>query len=130
MGFTQIGLEMMLLLGFQAVYGYVYHQLAIVIAGFMAGMALGSWLGLRSSTAFRLWSLVRLQLVAAASGLALCGLLAVSHLLYPILALLAACWADTSLLLPAAFRRPPVQECCTPWIWPALRRARFCSART
>ncbi len=88
MGFTQIGLEMMLLLGFQAVYGYVYHQLAIVIAGFMAGMALGSWLGLRGSTAFRLWSLVRLQLVAAASGLALCGLLAVSHLLYPVLALL------------------------------------------
>ena len=41
MGFTQIGLEMLLLLGFQAVYGYVYHQLAIVIAGFMAGMALG-----------------------------------------------------------------------------------------
>jgi predicted membrane-bound spermidine synthase len=79
---------MLLLLGFQAVYGYVYHQLAIVIAGFMAGMALGSWLGLRSGTGFSLWSLMRLQLLAAASGLALCGLLAVSHLLYPVLALL------------------------------------------
>ncbi|MCX6638611.1 MAG: hypothetical protein NT090_26455, partial [Acidobacteria bacterium] len=108
MGFTQIGLEMLLLLGFQAVYGYVYHQLAIVIAGFMAGMALGSWLGLRSGTGFSLWSrsgagfslwsrggagfslwsLMRLQLLAAASGFALCGLLAVSHLLYPVLALL------------------------------------------
>jgi hypothetical protein len=45
-GFTTIGLEMLLLLGFQAVYGYVYQQLAMVIAAFMAGMALGSWLGM------------------------------------------------------------------------------------
>jgi len=47
MGFTLIGLEILLLLAFQAVYGYVYHQLAVVIAAFMAGMALGSWCGLR-----------------------------------------------------------------------------------
>jgi spermidine synthase len=42
-GFTLMALELLLLLGFQAIYGYVYHQLAIVIATFMAGMALGSW---------------------------------------------------------------------------------------
>jgi spermidine synthase len=42
-GFTLMGLEMLLLLGFQAIYGYVYHQLAIVIAAFMVGMAVGSW---------------------------------------------------------------------------------------
>ena len=47
MGFTLIGLEILLLLAFQAVYGYVYHQLAVVIAAFMAGMALGSWWALR-----------------------------------------------------------------------------------
>ncbi|MGO9260186.1 MAG: fused MFS/spermidine synthase [Bryobacteraceae bacterium] len=46
-GFTMIGLEMLLLLAFQAVYGYVYQQLAVVIAAFMAGMALGSWLAMR-----------------------------------------------------------------------------------
>jgi len=45
-GFTMIGLEMLLLLGFQAVYGYVYQQLALLIAAFMAGLALGSWLGM------------------------------------------------------------------------------------
>jgi len=45
MGFTLIGLEMLLLLAFQAIYGYVYQQLAIIIAGFMVGMALGSWWG-------------------------------------------------------------------------------------
>lgn len=47
MGFTLLGLEILLLLGFQAIYGYVYHQLAVIIAAFMAGMALGSWLALR-----------------------------------------------------------------------------------
>ncbi len=42
-GFTLMALELLLLLGFQAIYGYVYQQLAIVIAAFMVGTALGSW---------------------------------------------------------------------------------------
>lgn len=46
-GFTLIGLEMLLLLGFQAIFGYVYHQLAILIAAFMVGMAAGSLSALR-----------------------------------------------------------------------------------
>ncbi|MGE5206830.1 MAG: hypothetical protein ACM3PW_14535, partial [Chlamydiota bacterium] len=47
MGFTLLALEVLLLLGFQAIYGYVYQQLAVIIAAFMAGMALGSWGALR-----------------------------------------------------------------------------------
>ncbi len=47
MGFTLLALEVLLLLGFQAIYGFVYHQLAVLIAAFMAGMALGSWLAVR-----------------------------------------------------------------------------------
>ncbi|MBZ5545016.1 MAG: fused MFS/spermidine synthase, partial [Acidobacteriia bacterium] len=35
MGFTLIGLEVLLLLGFQAIYRYVYHQLAMLMASFM-----------------------------------------------------------------------------------------------
>jgi len=50
-GFTLMGLEMLLLLGFQAIYGYVYHQLAIVIAAFMVGMAVGSWWAWRGCSA-------------------------------------------------------------------------------
>jgi spermidine synthase len=46
-GFTLMALQILLLLGFQSVNGYVYHQLAILIAMFMAGIALGSWLGIR-----------------------------------------------------------------------------------
>lgn len=45
-GFTSIALEMVLLLAFQSIYGYLYRQLAILVGLFMAGMALGSWLGI------------------------------------------------------------------------------------
>jgi spermidine synthase len=47
MGFTLLGLEVLLLLGFQALYGYVYQQLSILVALFMVGMAAGAWLGLK-----------------------------------------------------------------------------------
>ena len=46
-GFNLMGLEVLLLLGFQAIYGYLYQQLAILLAMFMAGMAAGSAWGLR-----------------------------------------------------------------------------------
>lgn len=45
-GFTLMALQIFLLLAFQSVYGYVYHQLAILIGMFMAGIALGSWLAI------------------------------------------------------------------------------------
>jgi spermidine synthase len=44
-GATEISLELTALLAFQSLYGYVYHQLAIIVAAFMAGLALGGWLG-------------------------------------------------------------------------------------
>jgi len=46
-GFTLMALQIFLLLTFQSVYGYVYHQLTILIAMCMAGIAFGSWLGIR-----------------------------------------------------------------------------------
>jgi spermidine synthase len=46
-GFTLMALQVFLLLAFQSIYGYVYHQLAILIALCMAGFALGSWLAMR-----------------------------------------------------------------------------------
>jgi len=45
-GFTLMALQVLLLLTFQSVYGYVFHALAMLIGMFMAGMALGCWLGL------------------------------------------------------------------------------------
>ena len=78
-GFTLMGLEVLLLLGFQALFGYVYHQLAILIAAFMVGMALGSWRALkRPATCLavpgrrrHLFVLALLQTLLAASPLLL-----------------------------------------------------------
>jgi spermidine synthase len=76
MGFTLMGLEMLLLLAFQAIYGFVYQQLAIIIAGFMFGMALGSFWGLRltalASDSQDTSCLFQLQLLAAVSPSLLC----------------------------------------------------------
>jgi spermidine synthase len=47
MGFSLMSFELLLLLAFQAIYGYVYHQLAILITFFMIGIAVGSWLSLK-----------------------------------------------------------------------------------
>jgi spermidine synthase len=108
MGFTLIGLEILLLLAFQAIYGYVYHQLAIVIASFMVGMALGSWRGLRRAPSkaqaaglAEMQTLTLLQALAALSPLLLyvvfvvvteikdpSALSLVSQTLFPALALL------------------------------------------
>ncbi len=46
-GFTLITLQIVLLLAFQSIYGYVYYQLAILIGLCMAGIAFGSRLGIR-----------------------------------------------------------------------------------
>jgi spermidine synthase len=44
-GLTLMAVQVLLLLGFQAAYGYVYQQMALLIAAFMAGMSLGAWRG-------------------------------------------------------------------------------------
>jgi len=107
----------MLLLGFQAAYGYLYHQLAIVIGCFMAGMAAGTWLGLRrqSATKAELRRLAWLQALAAASALGFvalfdklagvtagAGLFLVSQLVFPLLA--AACGLLGGFQFPIASR--------------------------
>jgi spermidine synthase len=41
-GFAEIAIEVITLLGFQAIHGYVYHKIAIIITAFMLGLALGA----------------------------------------------------------------------------------------
>jgi spermidine synthase len=91
-GFSMIGLEMLLLLGFQAVYGYLYQQLAVVIAAFMAGMALGSWLGMRPAARAGMRVLAITQFLCAAAPLLLLAIVqgpAVSRMAFPALAALS-----------------------------------------
>ena len=77
-GCTLMALQIFLLLGFEAVYGYVYTELAILIGLFMTGIAMGSWLGKRRGRMNGLWSLASAQLMLALSAPAL--LVAVSAL--------------------------------------------------
>jgi spermidine synthase len=114
-GFTELGLEILLLLGFQALYGYVYHDLTILVALFMVGVAMGAWWALRlAPTSWRrdLRLLAGLQILLAASPLLLFGLLvqlgrvssaggqrAASEILFPALALVAGLLGGFQFLL-------------------------------
>ena len=42
-GFAEMGLTVLLILGFNSVLGYVYHRLALLTAAFMFGTGLGAW---------------------------------------------------------------------------------------
>ena len=42
-GFAASALEVVLLLGFQALYGSLYRQVGLVVTVFMAGVAIGAW---------------------------------------------------------------------------------------
>ncbi|MEN6345573.1 MAG: hypothetical protein ABFE16_09700, partial [Armatimonadia bacterium] len=42
-GAVGMALELGLLFAFQAIYGYVYHQVGIITGAFMVGLAVGAW---------------------------------------------------------------------------------------
>ncbi len=52
-GFTEIALEILLILGFQIIYGYAYYLLSIIITLFMGGLAGGSWLARQKAPHFK-----------------------------------------------------------------------------
>jgi spermidine synthase len=147
-GFTELGLEILLLLGFQALYGYVYHELTILVALFMVGVALGAWWALRSAPSMGGASLRRdlrllagLQILLAASPLFLYALLvqlgrvssaggqrASSELLFPALALLAGLLGGFQFLLAsrAYFGNEP-ESARSPGVLYALDLAGACA---
>jgi spermidine synthase len=96
-GFTLMALQIFLLLGFQAVYGYVYTELAILIGLFMAGIALGSWLAMRRNDFHAGWKLIAAQLLLALSAPAL--LLAVSA--FGNIWSRSAAWLAAQIVFPA-----------------------------
>ena len=98
-GFTLMALQIFLLLAFQSLYGYVYHQLAILVAMCMAGIAFGSWLGIRhirsgQSRAYR--SIMMTQVLLAFSAPAL--ILVVS--LLSKISGVATTWVAAQLVFP------------------------------
>ena len=103
-GFTLLALQIFLLLAFQSVYGYVFHQLAILIGMFMAGMALGSWLGMRrirsANPPFR--TMAYTQFLLALAGPALILLVSV----------LSQIVGTTAMLLAAQLAFPALAALC------------------
>ena len=98
-GFTLMALQIFLLLGFESVYGYVYHELSILIGLCMGGIALGSWLavrrtGLSGQSPRRMMTAT--QMLLAASGPVL--LVAISQLGNQAGA--AVAWAAAQLFFP------------------------------
>ncbi|MGB9604523.1 MAG: fused MFS/spermidine synthase [Bryobacteraceae bacterium] len=115
MGFTLMALQVLLLIGFQALYGYVYHQLALIIGAFMAGMAVGSRRALLSGREGDGRRLAVTAVAAAVSGLALFAIMRalgavsagpgpwlIGHVVFPALA--AACGGLGGFQFPVASR--------------------------
>jgi spermidine synthase len=64
-GFAAAGIEFLLLISFQIIYGYVYQAVGVIIAVFMAGLASGAWFQSRHMPATKLWHYVLIQLAVA-----------------------------------------------------------------
>jgi len=75
-GYALMTVQILLLLAFQSIFGYVYHALAMLIGMLMTGIALGSWLGIGRARSCRDGTLTRISalnqfLLAAAAPLLL-----------------------------------------------------------
>jgi spermidine synthase len=114
-GYTLMTLQILLLLTFQAVYGYVYQELAALTGMFMAGIALGSWLGITRVRAGNGRSLLRAAtmnqlLVATSAPLLLFLVILVANASGSVSAMLAAKVAFPALAMlcaiPGGFQFP------------------------
>lgn len=111
MGLTMMALEALLLLGFQALWGFVYEQLALIIALFMVGMAWGShkalrWLSRDGVSVLQngLRLLAGLALMASLAGMAVySSLVALGDLSHPVWLFVATQLVFPLLALAAGF---------------------------
>ena len=84
-GYSAMATQILLLLTFQSVCGFVYHELALLIGMFMGGMALGALLGIARTRRIEGGDLTRLaaasQLLVVCSGpFLLCVVDLLSHI--------------------------------------------------
>ena len=114
-GLAEMVLEIVILMGFQALHGYVYAEVGLVAAAFMGGLAVGAWTSTRRlarslsgpKTARRLLiaALVGLTLGSAAMPLFLSLPIPVPAAVFPLLGLLLA--FAGGLTFPAAVAMMP-----------------------
>lgn len=70
-GFAGAGLSVVLLIGFQILYGYVYHMVGVIITAFMVGLALGAHLANKNLKKIGKREFVGMELSIAAFSAAL-----------------------------------------------------------
>jgi len=90
-GLAASSLQVILLLGFQILYGSVYHKLGIIVTMFMLGLAAGSFVMNRTLPRWGRRGLVKLELVLAAYAAAVpAALAALGRIAEPALSAVAA----------------------------------------
>jgi len=83
LGFISILLELILLLGYQIISGYVYWQMGILFASFMLGLFLGALLGNQSKNNYRRKHSIFLVILSLMIiGLSVCTAHLLPHLIY------------------------------------------------
>jgi len=94
-GFAASSIELLLLVAFQIIYGYVYQATGAIITIFMAGLALGSWLGKRWIKLMSATGFISVQCLITVYAFVLPGILswmkeslAIDFLVYTIFAIL------------------------------------------
>jgi len=70
-GFAASALEVVLLLGVQVLYGYVYSQVSVIVTAFMLGLGIGSWTMNRRLARCTRAHLVGLELAVALAAVCL-----------------------------------------------------------
>jgi spermidine synthase len=64
-GFAASSVEILLLVSFQVIYGYVYQAIGIIIMVFMAGLATGGWIPQQRSLRIRTGNFIAVQCITA-----------------------------------------------------------------
>jgi len=113
-GFSAAGLEVVLLIGFQILFGYVYHKIGIIITMFMLGLAIGSFYMNKNikkkgiETFIKLESMIMIFSLVLPLFLILVNqvrdsflLLVVNHVLFPISMLILAIFVGMEFPLAA-----------------------------
>jgi len=52
-GFTMMALQIIILLAFQILYGYLFYKLGLILTSFMIGLAIGAWVAVKTLLRFK-----------------------------------------------------------------------------
>ncbi|MBW3001494.1 fused MFS/spermidine synthase [Candidatus Woesearchaeota archaeon] len=95
-GFAASSLEVVILVGFQIIYGFVYHNIGLIITAFMLGLAIGSYYMNTNLGKRKLKNLVRIEFAIAIYAVILPFLL----ILFSRLAINQVIFSLTQIIIP------------------------------